>query len=536
MNIELEHSVAKLCKENETLKKNYKYLYDSIKITRSKTIEQTTSLLDNNADLKAQIQEKVFGIAALKNDLRKLKGNSVDTNFDNTSVLGKPILQSPRNQSVVRQPNAFKSERPQMNSSKNMPRFSSNDMVHNHYLDEAKKKTQERDRNSNTSVTNSARFQSTADDSKPKPMSNNQTLRSLHVETTGRIFKSVGLRCIPTRKLFDSCTSKVDSEPSYGSNVDIPNIHECKQTLDFWQTATVITLDNGEMKIIATIDGKVKIVTEASIRRHLKLEDSDGISNFPTTEIFELALMGRTTRQESMVPQPRYPTQTNVADEAASTGVDVRHGGAATTVTSLDAGQGSVNIDKTPSMPNDSPLPRVHTFGSNEGRMQHNELMDLVTKLSDRVVKKLEKTVKTRQARRKARIVVSDDEEDLEDPSKQGRKIAKIDQDPDISLVQHDAEPVSTAGASVSTAGASSVKDKGKAIMEEAETIQTRTKLQLEQERLGYEEALRLQAEIDEKERQRIIRVQEEASSLNIEEWDDIQARVEADEEFAHRL
>ncbi|GJR15097.1 hypothetical protein Tco_0797749 [Tanacetum coccineum] len=53
MNIELEHSVAKLRKENETLKKHYKDLYDSIKITRSKTIEQTTSLLANNADLKA---------------------------------------------------------------------------------------------------------------------------------------------------------------------------------------------------------------------------------------------------------------------------------------------------------------------------------------------------------------------------------------------------------------------------------------------------------------------------------------------------
>ncbi|GKA92071.1 hypothetical protein Tco_0813996 [Tanacetum coccineum] len=102
MNIELEHSMAKLRKENETLKRHYKDLYDSIKIKRSKTIEQTTSLLANNADLKAQIQEKVFAIAALKNDLRKLKGNSVDTKFDNTSVLGKPVLQSPRNQSVVR--------------------------------------------------------------------------------------------------------------------------------------------------------------------------------------------------------------------------------------------------------------------------------------------------------------------------------------------------------------------------------------------------------------------------------------------------
>ncbi|GJR69744.1 hypothetical protein Tco_0015809 [Tanacetum coccineum] len=354
----------------------------------AETIEQTTSLLANNAELKAQIQEKVFAIAALKNDLRKLKGNSVDTKFDKTSVLGKPVLPSLRNQSVIRQLNAFKSERDQMskqrfasqvdvnknlskqvtqyylpkktesafakpdhmiassssrNSSKNMPRFSSNDMVHNHYLDEARKKTQEKDRNSKTSMMPSARFQCTTDDSKPKPRSNNQTSRSLPVskssrvtittvpkadhskssssfsdskqfvcstchkcvfnanhdacitkllkevnsrakiqshktsnsnklvyqkshtqkpgrqiftghrfssnktfaeyektspisdlrwKPTSRIFKSVGLRWIPTGKLFDTCTSKVDSEPPHGLNVDIPNIHECKQTLD----------------------------------------------------------------------------------------------------------------------------------------------------------------------------------------------------------------------------------------------------------------------------------------------------------------
>ncbi|GKA24466.1 hypothetical protein Tco_0710499 [Tanacetum coccineum] len=132
------------------------------------------------------IQEKVFAIAALKNELRKLKGNSVDTKFVKTSVLGKPDLQSLRNQSVVRQSNAFESERPQIskpqfasqgdvkndlskpitqhyfperresalakldqviasssfrNSSKNMPRFRSNNMVHDHYLEAAKKKT-----------------------------------------------------------------------------------------------------------------------------------------------------------------------------------------------------------------------------------------------------------------------------------------------------------------------------------------------------------------------------------------------------------
>ncbi|GJV79376.1 hypothetical protein Tco_1515246 [Tanacetum coccineum] len=62
----------------------------------------------------------------------------------------------------------------------------------------------------------------------------------------------------------------------------------------FWQTASASTSENGEMEITATIDGRVKTVTEASIRRHLKLEDSDGISTLPNTEIFEqLALMGR---------------------------------------------------------------------------------------------------------------------------------------------------------------------------------------------------------------------------------------------------
>ncbi|GKD93202.1 hypothetical protein Tco_1373039 [Tanacetum coccineum] len=42
-------------------------------------------------------------------------------------------------------------------------------------------------------------------------------------------------------------------------------------------------------------------------------------------------------RQETKVPQLSSPPHTNVANEAASISVDVRHGGAATTVTSLDA-------------------------------------------------------------------------------------------------------------------------------------------------------------------------------------------------------
>ncbi|GJT79678.1 putative ribonuclease H-like domain-containing protein [Tanacetum coccineum] len=73
-----------------------------------------------------------------------------------------------------------------------------------------------------------------------------------------------------------------------------------------------------------------------------------------------------------------------------------------------------------------------------------------------------QKTVKTRQARRREKIVVSDDEEDLEDSSKQGRMIEEIDQDAGVHFVSTGSGGVSTASRlfstteeSVSTASAS---------------------------------------------------------------------------------
>nr|GEX52889.1 hypothetical protein [Tanacetum cinerariifolium] len=285
-------------------------------------------------DDEPMAEEKDFAIAALKNDLRKLKGNSVDTKFAKTLVLGKPVLQSLRNQSVVRQPNAFKSKRPPMskprlasqvnvnnnlskpvtqhylpkrrasafakpdpmivssssrNSSKNMPRFSSNDMVHNYYLEEARKKIQERKRNSKSNVMHPASPQKLLTVTNQnleaiikhlgvclkcihvlrlnpiRPENNKPIDQKSHTQEpdrqivtghrfspnrssivyektsprsdlrwkpTGRIFKTVGLRWVPTGKILASYTSKVDSEPPYGSNVDITKIYECKQTLN----------------------------------------------------------------------------------------------------------------------------------------------------------------------------------------------------------------------------------------------------------------------------------------------------------------
>ncbi|GJT58471.1 hypothetical protein Tco_1002004 [Tanacetum coccineum] len=376
----------------------------------------------------------------------------------------------------------------------------------------------------------------------------------------------------------------------------------------FWQTATARTLDNGEIDLTAIIDGKVKTVTEGSVRRHHHLADANGISSLPTTEIFEqLYLMGaqlfrvkdQHTQQEYVLPQPRSPTQTPIADKTVheERGDSVER--AATNATSLDAEQGSGNINRTQSMtiPND-PFPQgIGSGGSTRRQDTILEDRPAQTRLIKKV-KKLEKTVKSCQARRRARIVDSDDEVDLEDPSKQGRKIAEVDQDPSISLVQHDAEiqgryghdmefdldfdaakevstaekdvstakEVSTASLAVTTASVvvstisptrntgvstadditmaktlvyirkSATKDKGKGKMDESKTIKTKTKWQQEQERLDFEAAVRLQAELDEEGRQRIVRVHEAASSFNVEEWEDIQARVQVDEELVQRL
>nr|GEW91507.1 hypothetical protein [Tanacetum cinerariifolium] len=149
-------------------------------------------------------------------------------------------------------------------------RYSSNDMVYNHYLEEAKKKTQESGRNSRPNVMPSATSESTANDCKPKPKINNQNSRNWpasksscvmtkivsiaehsrnsrnffdsnilfarHVRNvwkpTGKIFKYVGLRWVPTGKIFTSNTTNVDSEPTNGSNDDITNQYVCEQTLD----------------------------------------------------------------------------------------------------------------------------------------------------------------------------------------------------------------------------------------------------------------------------------------------------------------
>ncbi|GJT11512.1 hypothetical protein Tco_0858554 [Tanacetum coccineum] len=140
---------------------------------------------------------------------------------------------------------------------------------------------------------------------------------------------------------------------------------------------------------------------------------------------------------------------------------------------------------------NDPPLSRVNTLGSGEDRLKIMELMEICTKLSDRVlaleniktaqdleiinlkkrVKKLEKKKKARTPQLKRRLFKVRIESfadkslgDQEDASKQGRNIAESDQDEEISFVQEDVETqgrydhdidVTTASTLITTIGVS---------------------------------------------------------------------------------
>ncbi|GJU71374.1 hypothetical protein Tco_1262779 [Tanacetum coccineum] len=433
-------------------------------------------------------------------------------------------------------------------------------------------------------------------------------------------------------------------------------------------------------------------INEASLRRHLKLEDNGGVTTLPNLEIFEqLALIGapwnllhsiktfspslspqHTPVSTSSTSQPPNTQPTPTAEEAvlmpqesplhnvhslrrdegskvysnmkrvsrgysgidfslfptmisapetspsritSSPSLSPQHTPVSTPSTSQPPNtQPTPDAEEAVPMPHESPLHSVHSLGRDEGSLSLSELTVLCTNLSNKVtsleaelaqtkqtygtaltklikkVKKLEQTVKSTQARRRFRIVVSDDEEGLEDPSKQGRKITEIDQDPSISLVQDEGtswiqedieiqekisddtevvleeeEPtelvedqgsgekgekeVSTVGAEhstvipeVSTAAENLVyirrsaekkKDKGKGIMTEPEP-EKKTKKQLEQERLGHEKAVRLQEQLNEEETQRISRDAKIARQLHEEINKAGQERVVAKVDQAH--
>ncbi|GKE27987.1 hypothetical protein Tco_1443371, partial [Tanacetum coccineum] len=256
--------------------------------------------------------------------------------------------------------------------------------------------------------------------------------------------------------------------------VDFLNAHTIKYSLtvnptiytscieQFWATVTV-KMVNGEQQLQALLDGKKIVVTKASVRRDLQLDDEEGMDCLPNATIFEeLTRMGKPKRKDTEIPQSSVLVE-NVVNEVVYEERDDNLERATTTSTGLDVEHDRGNISKTQSKatPNEPSSIRTSSGG---GPKRQDTMRDTIAQTrkhkdcsstrdykSKKRVKKLERKKKSRTHGLKrlykvglsARIDSSDDEASLgdqEDASKQGMKIHDIDADEDIILENvHDA-------------------------------------------------------------------------------------------------
>nr|GEZ02570.1 hypothetical protein [Tanacetum cinerariifolium] len=99
INNELDHKVLKLIAENEHLKQTSKQLYDSIKPICVRSKEQCDALTNQvnqksveTSDLNPNLQEQGLIIAALKDELRKLKGKALVDNVVTIHTIAPKML------------------------------------------------------------------------------------------------------------------------------------------------------------------------------------------------------------------------------------------------------------------------------------------------------------------------------------------------------------------------------------------------------------------------------------------------------------
>ncbi|GJQ95728.1 hypothetical protein Tco_0006867 [Tanacetum coccineum] len=260
------------------------------------------------------------------------------------------------------------------------------------------------------------------------------------------------------RKLTDAEVTRrkqsTETEPLF-KKVDLFNlksfkIKELVRKGEAEVSAEASTNDNGEFQITATIDGHSMSITEATLRRHLKLDDQDGVISIPQLEFLSIALM--------RIINTNSDNQKKTACEQFNSNIATDD-----------------DLRKTK---------KSYSFA--------------FTKLILRV-KKLEARVKIGKARRRAKVVISD--EDVEDDSsKQGKKLTDAEKGsvevstagatkgttskvPVVSTVE---ENISTAGRTVTYTRRSEEKrtrkDKGKAIMIESKP-KKKSKKEIEQER-----------------------------------------------------
>ncbi|GJU89944.1 hypothetical protein Tco_1302367 [Tanacetum coccineum] len=253
----------------------------------------------------------------------------------------------------------------------------------------------------------------------------------------------------------------------------------------FWSTVKAKTV-NGEVQLQALVDGKKNVVTEASVRSDLQLEDANGVDCLPNATIFEqLTLMGYENFHKSLLsirlsslPNgssaiPTDPQHTPTITQPLSFQPQKKHKPRKpkkkdtqipqSSVPSDNLADEAVNKENISKHSNDPLL-------SGKDILKLKELMALCTNLQNRVldlehtkttqaleidslkrrVKKLEKKQRSKnhEVKRLCKVglsvrVVSSEDKGLgeEDAFKLGRKIHDIDADEDITLKNvHDAE------------------------------------------------------------------------------------------------
>ncbi|GKC57656.1 hypothetical protein Tco_1085254 [Tanacetum coccineum] len=280
-----------------------------------------------------------------------------------------------------------------------------------------------------------------------------------------------------------------------------------------------------------------KIFEQISLMRASKGYTGENIPLFPTMIIQGLVVQGEgSTHSVESHHTPTFapstsPPPTFVADETVheERGNNVER--AATTATSLDVEQGSggsprrqdtilgdrpaqTRFERLSKQSHDSPLLRVNTLGSDEGSMTLQELMVFCPTLS----KKVESLEIDLKQTKQIYVIQGRYGHDMEFDFDFNAAKEVFTTEKDVST----AETISTTGAVVTTASVdvstvspirntgvstadditmaetlvyirkSATKDKGKGKMTEYEPVQTKTKLQQEQERLDFEATMRL--------------------------------------------
>ncbi|GJU23646.1 hypothetical protein Tco_1156988 [Tanacetum coccineum] len=181
---------------------------------------------------------------------------------------------------------------------------------------------------------------------------------------------------------------------------------------------------HGEVQIQALVDGKKVIVTKTSVRRVLQLMDAKGTECLPNATIFaELERMGEKEKPQKKQPRKRQGKYTEVPQPSGSIELITYE---------------ATNEEHVPIHSNDSLLSVLDLENTKTSQAAK------ITKLKERV-KKLERRNKSRtlglkrlrKVGRTTRIESSKDEGlgAQEDASKQGRKIADLDADAEVTLV-----------------------------------------------------------------------------------------------------